>query len=204
MDTTLIFTAVLVCCVYSLILWKDNIVFRIAEHALVALSLANLTVVSINTIGKKGFSPLINGEFLFIVPIVLGPFLYTRISKKYSWMSRVPMAMLLGIGLGLGIRRSAEVDIVGQLTATILPLIGGNQFPFDNIVIILGTLASLSYFLFTFEIKGAMKKPIDYLQRVGRYMLLISFGAVFGNTLMSRLIWIIDRIDLVLHAIGIT
>jgi len=203
MDLTLIISAILVIMVFSSILYKDNVFFRFAEHTLIPLVLAQLSVAALNTIRTKSFTPLIQGSYLNIVPLLLGMLLFTRLSNKYGWISRIPMAMLMGIGLGLGIRGTVEVNFMGQIQATALPFIGGKYTPIDNIVIIVGTLTTLAFFIFTFWFKGQGSKQFGQIQAVGRYVMMVAFGAYIGNTIQSRLTLIITQINIVVQALGL-
>ena len=196
-------SAILIVFVFSSILWKDNLLFRFAEHTLLALALGILVNGAIVTIMTKGVEPVFSGTYLNIVPLIAGLLLFTRTSKTYGWISRTPMALLMGIGLGLGVRGAAEVGLMGQVQATILPLIGGKITPIDNIVLIVGTVSSLSYFLFTIGIKGPSSNILSKVQKIGRYTMMVAFGGVFGNTIMSRMIWIASNVNTVLKALGI-
>jgi len=69
----------------------------------------------------------------------------------------------------------------------------GNSI-FNNIVILVGTIAGLAYFYFSKEHKGAFGK----LTKLGIYFLMISFGASFGFAVMGRISLLIGRfVDLI-------
>jgi hypothetical protein len=83
-----------------------------------------------------------------------------------------------------------------QVEDTIMPLFGTN---FDaplydvvgNIVVAVGTFAGLVYFYFSKEHKGWLGGTA----KVGIFFLMITFGASFGYTVMSRMSLLIGRID---------
>ncbi len=71
--------------------------------------------------------------------------------------------------------------------------INANVYPTEaltNIVYVFTLLCVLSYFLFSFEIKGKVMKTMT---TSGRWLLMIGFGAIFGSTVMMRFTLLIDR-----------
>jgi hypothetical protein len=52
------------------------------------------------------------------------------------------------------------------------------------------------YFLFSFEHRS---KPVRGAVRAGRWLLMLSFGAFFGNTVMTRLAVFLERVEFLLH-----
>jgi hypothetical protein len=59
------------------------------------------------------------------------------------------------------------------------------------VVLVTGTLACLSYFFFSFEHKGALGR----ISRVGVWVLMITFGAGFGYTVMGRIALLAGRLE---------
>lgn len=138
-------------------------------------------------IRDQGVTPLVDkGQWNLLIPMILGVMPYTRCNKKISWVSRFPMALMVGIGTGLAIRGTVGSQIVSQIKSTILPLNSVN-----NWIIVLGTFGTLLYFFFSFENKGAMKPVSSF----GRYVLMVSFGAAFGSTVMGRMALFIGRLQ---------
>ena len=74
----------------------------------------------------------------------------------------------------------------------------GRAIPLDNyfaaylgnLVLIFGTLTGLVYFYFSKEHKGIFGRTA----KVGIYFLMITFGASFGYTVMSRMSLLIGRL----------
>jgi len=59
-----------------------------------------------------------------------------------------------------------------------------------NIIFLVTLLSVLSYFLFSFELKTRFMKGMT---TTGRWLMMIGFGAIFGNTVMTRFTLLIDR-----------
>ena len=99
------------------------------------------------------------------------------------------MGFLVGIGTGMAIRGTIGSQIVEQIRAT---LIAPNTF--NNIVIIVGVLTTMAYFFFSWEQKGILGPAA----RLGRIIMMVTFGASFGNTVMGRMSLLIDRLQFLL------
>lgn len=65
----------------------------------------------------------------------------------------------------------------------------------NNIIFLITLLSVLTYFLFSFEQKG---KFVPGFTRLGRWLLMVGFGAIFGSTVMTRFALLIDRMYYVL------
>ncbi len=62
---------------------------------------------------------------------------------------------------------------------------------FDNWVAVITILCVMSYFFFSFRRQGPVVVGAAYL---GRWLLMIGFGAFFGNTVMTRMSFLLDRL----------
>ncbi len=171
--------------IFSLLV-KENPVYRVAEHIFLGVATGNALVVGFNTLKGSAFKPLAEGKTLLIIPVILGVLLYTRYFKDIAWVSRIPMAVLIGVGTGAAVRTTIWDNLLKQISATALPL---NSF--DNIVMVVGVICGLSYFFFTKEMKGGLST----VPRIGRWVMMVAFGASFGNAAMGRLTILIGRIS---------
>jgi hypothetical protein len=61
----------------------------------------------------------------------------------------------------------------------------------DNWVFFLTLASVMTYFFFSFRRRSILVEKTSVL---GRYMLMIGFGAFFGNTVMTRMSYLIDRL----------
>lgn len=167
--------------------FKDNPLYRLVENVYVGISAGHAIVLGWMNIRDRGIGPMVKkGDWSLLIPLILGVLLYTRFSKKLSWLSRYPLALLVGIGTGLAIRGTIGSQIVKQIRGSLLPLNSIN-----NILIVIGTLGVLTYFFFSFEHKGGLKTVSTF----GRYVMMVSFGAAFGNTVMGRMALFIGRLQ---------
>jgi hypothetical protein len=66
----------------------------------------------------------------------------------------------------------------------------------DNWVFVIALMSVMTYFFFSFKQRTA--KGVAQFSTVGRWTLMIGFGAIFGNTVMTRMSFLLDRL-MVLH-----
>ncbi len=195
MDIGLIIAGVLTLAIYTF-LYKDNPVYKAAESLLIGLSIGYALVIYWQTtLVDRLFTPLFShGELTMIIPLVLGLLMFTRFSNHMSWLSRIPIALMIGAGAGVAIPAMLYARTLKQMSASVMPLIDNGGFNFEALVVIVGLLSTLAYFYFSREHKGAM----GIAAKVGTYFLMIFFGATFGYTVMSRMSTFIGRIDFLL------
>ena len=65
----------------------------------------------------------------------------------------------------------------------------------NNFVVYVGVIATLFYFYFSKEHKGAL----GVVSRVGIIFIMVAFGASFGYTVMARISLLIGRFYFLLH-----
>jgi hypothetical protein len=167
-------------------LWKENKLFRSFQHIYVGIAAGYGMVQQYKAINNMAVTPLLTkGATTWIVPIIMGLLLFTRFFKGIAWMSRWSLAFLIGIGAALAIK-ILETEFIRQAQASIVPL---NSF--NNWVLVLGTACGVFYFFFTIKPMPGMNQ----LAKIGRYVLMISFGAGFGNAVMGRVSLLISRMQ---------
>jgi hypothetical protein len=187
---------------YSYPLWKENPLYRFAEHTYVALTMAIVIGVNLESLNTTAVFPLTtNGQFMLIIPIILGFMMYLLLVPKYRWGSRYPVAILVGSSLGLGMAGVMLPNIVSQIISTITPPKAGasalNWFNF--VYIAFGLICATTYFLLTYEYTG----PVKQVNRLGRYFIMIALGAYFGNTVLFRFSMLASRAQYLLQVLKI-
>jgi lipoprotein signal peptidase len=184
---------------------KDNALFKVAEHVYVGVAAAYVfgitwynslygeIIVSYFDIGAEGSTGGGHNPWVLLFPTLLGLLMLTRFSRKFSWLSRISFAFVVGVGAGLTIPRFMSSFLLGQLEPSLAPLSlsweGLNLF-----LVLVGVITVLVYFFFSVEHKGA----VGHASRLGIWFLMVSFGASFGYTIMARLSLLIGRISFLL------
>jgi len=131
--TSIIIAGVVMTVAMFSFLYKDNPFFRAAENLFVGLGLG----VSLNVEWFNFFKPHVydilvapvfdptvdvqKAELVRLVPIALGILLVMRISRKYGWVSRYTMGMLVGFWAGFAVQPEIHSNILIHLGATITP-----------------------------------------------------------------------------------
>ena len=199
-------------------LFGDNPFYKIAESVLVGVSAAYWMVIAFwdvlvpNLLGKlwpamvqawamPGLSgPEAQVDLWYLVPLVLGGMLLWRLSPKGSWIARWPLAFIIGTTAGLRLIAFLHGDFLAQIRNTILPVVvlGAGGFDFwgsvQNLLIVVCVLCCLAYFFFSFEHTGA----VGAAAKVGIWVLMITFGAAFGYTVMGRIALLAIRFEFLL------
>lgn len=204
--------ALLTLMVYSYLL-GDNPLFRLAEHLLVALSVAYATLVAYHTVlVPRLLAPLAVDATArpdLLLPLALGLFLLFKSLPGISSLGNPSLGYLIGVGLGLAVGGTLVGTLLPQTRATFLPLLPGG--PGDvigaasNLTIIIGTIATLLSFRFVL----ALRTPSPYArsdrpdrsvwQPVGRGFLMITFGALFGGAVLTYLSLLVGRWDFLIN-----
>lgn len=202
-------------------LYRDNPFYKVAESIVVGVSAAYWMVVAFwgtlipNLFGNL-YPPMVRSwampnldrtdpDLLYLVPLLLGVMLLWRLAPKGGWVSRWPMALIIGVFCGMRFVSFIHADFLSQIRATIEPLVvfteaddGTTSFTaydtIKNLVIFVGVLACLVYFFFSIEHKGAVGKTA----RLGIFILMITFGAGFGYTVMGRIALLAIRFEFLL------
>lgn len=191
------FGALCTLAIFSFLL-RENPFYRTAEHLFVGLAAGIGIFYGYETIVVNAWNPIfkpVEGEaskWLMIVPLVLGVLLYTRFLPKGKWISRIPLGFVVGVGSALAIRGVIGASFMDQIVATMRTPLWGTmtKFGVDSLLFVLGVLGTLIYFFFSREQTG----PLKYGASIGKWVMMIAFGAAFGNTVMARVSLLVGRI----------
>lgn len=190
-------SALIIIAAYSF-LYKDNPAYRILESVFVGMSAAYLVIVNWFSSLKPTIETEIikNGRVSLVIPLLLGVLMYTRYSKRIGWLSRYSMAFMTGVGAGYVLTKDFKPLFLTQAKATMLPLWvkGDVAASLNNIILMTGVVCSLMYFFFTVKRVAVVR----YGSKIGRYVLMIAFGAAFGNTVMGRVSVTLERFQYLL------
>jgi len=179
-------------------LYRDNPVYKLCEHLFVGVSAGYYVVLTMtSSVWPDMIEPLFkhfsaNSNYLLLVPLFLSILLFSRFFPRGDWLSRWPIAFILGVYPALRITGFGQGDLVEQIHGTILPLWvpGDLGTTIGNVLLIVGLLSTLIFFFFSKEHKGALGGAA----RLGVYFLMVSFGASYGYTVMARVSLLIGRV----------
>jgi hypothetical protein len=182
--------ALLTLAVFSF-LYRENPLFRIAEHVLIGVAAGYALV----TYWESALLPLLfqplfrEGQLLLLGPLALGLLLFLRFVPRWAWLGRISLAFVLGAVSGAAIPAYTQAQIIKQVQSTMLPLTS-----LGHVVVVAGVCCVLLYFFFSRQREGVL----GGVSRVGMVFLMVFFGATFGYTVMSRISLLIGRMQFLL------
>ena len=215
-DFSVWIAALLTLCIFSF-LYRDNPFYKFAEHLFVGVSAGYYIILNFWTVivpnlwdplsksfsgqgvdaTRTGFLAAGLGDYRgwLLIPGLLGLFMFTRLLGRFSWMSRWSLAVIIGAYAGIKATGFAQGDFVEQIHGSLQPLWTGQIASSLNAVIFtLGLITSLLFFFYSREHKGVLGAA----SRMGVFFLMVSFGAGYGYTVMSRVSLLIGRFQFLL------
>jgi hypothetical protein len=197
-------------------LWRDNPLYKFAEHLFVGVSAAYWMVMGFwSTLWPNGVLKLAPAaarltdpgttpppaEPLVVIPILLGLLMLLRLWPRFAWLARWPTAFAVGTTLGYNLVRELRSNFLNQISATVARGVvalgpGGIDWraTVDLWVIIAGTVCGLAYFTYTRRGEGTMGR----LARTGLVFLMTAFGASFAYAVMGRITILVGRLRFLL------
>ena len=174
--------------------YKDNVLFRVAEHVLIGVAMGySLVAIYFNNGQVDFFIPVFQeGEWILFIPASLGIMMCFRIVPKLSWVGRFPLAIVVGMGMGQSLPRTLQADVFFQVYGAGRVDFAGylSQGTFEGymaalggVILIVGSLCALLYFYFSKAHRGF----IGGAAKIGIALLMIGFGASFGYTVQARI-----------------
>jgi len=182
-------------------LYKDNPVYKFAEHLFVGVAAGYYAVVAFKDSFMNHFWNYLFGEdprrWIRLGAGFLGILILLHLVPRLSWLARLPIAFLVGAYAGLRLVGAMEAEVIGQIENLAVPLWKENMRIFalreesviGNILIVVGVVAVLMHFFFSLR-QGPVLKT---LSRIGIVYLMITFGAAFGFTVLGRVSLLIGR-----------
>jgi hypothetical protein len=187
------------------ILYRENPAYRLAEHVFLGVATGyGLYVVWKDVLFPMWYTPLFREHaWPWVLALVAGGMYYTIYSKRLAWMSRMVMMTMMGLAAGLTFRAFSG-QYLRQIGASFKPLVvlqrtpvGGLDVPgslfasFTNMLFVVALVSVMTYFFFSFEQR---RKAVRNTAGLGRWLMMIAFGAMFGSTVMARLSLFIGRL----------
>ncbi len=193
------------------ILYKENPVYRLAEHVYLGLAAGYVVVLAwTEVLSTQWFDPIVkDGKWAWMLVIPLAIMAYFVFHRKHGWISRIPLVILGGFAAGQVFQAFAKQyfgqirDSFKPLHPTVWSLSNPNPTPdtlsisgaINNAIFTITLLSVVTYFLFAFEQKT---KIVRNTATTGRWLIMIGFGAIFGSTIMTRFALLVDRLYFVL------
>jgi len=194
-------------CIFSF-LYGDNPIYKFAEHLFLGVSIGYGVV----EIYYGNFRPsLVDKLFLgeawtlsrigLFVPLIMLGLLFMKFNRKYAWLARIPIAFIVAAYAGVKLTGEANARLITQVQQSMPDLATvWNEFGFwsweadgagvfSSIFLVLGLCACLLHFYFS----APQQRGLQHISRFGILILMLSFGASFGYTVMGRISLAIGR-----------
>lgn len=200
--------AILSLLVFSYLL-GDTPLFRIAQAIFVGVAVGYAVIVAVYLIlVPRLVAPLMlnpNTNWHLFVPLVLGILLLLKLRASWAPVGNLSLAFLFGVGGALAIGGALSGALLPQLEATVVSLAPseGVATLVGNAILVIGTIGAFLSFRFATAPRRTATRALDAVGRgwgyVGRWFVLISFGAIFASTAASRVSILIGRVYYLLH-----
>ena len=182
-------------------IYKDNPIYKFGEHVFLGTALGySLCIYYYNEIYPNAIGPLFPRDgsapnYWVLLPILLGVFILLRMIPSLAWTSRISFAVLIGGFSGIAIPSVIAGNFLPQVVSTMAPVGPGWVAAVNQLILLAGVFATLTFFFFSLEHRGTVGK----ISRIGVLFIMVSFGASFGYTVMARVSLLIGRIQFLIQ-----
>lgn len=192
-----------------------NPLWRIAQSLLVGVSVGYVSLVVLTQVIAPQVGRIIQppagqpevDRWLAIVPVALGLLLLLRIAIPGAWPASLGLNIVVVVGAALALGGALAGILVPQTLdtmrllyvaddpASIAALVG-------NVVLVLGVICALVYFAFGARPNGERPRVIREVSVVGRFFLVVAFGAILGSlattfysALIGQLVFLVGLVE---------
>jgi hypothetical protein len=214
MDATFaggIVAALLTVMVFSYLLGA-NPLWRVAQSLLVGVSVGYVTLVLLTQVVAPQVARVIaplpgtaeNERWLAAVPVALGLLLLLRIAHPGAWPASFGLNLVVVVGAALALGGALAGTILPQSLDTMRLLDFNDPYALTgNVVLVLGVVSALTYFAFAAKPDGERPMPLKAVSTAGRWVLVITFGALIGSLATTFYAALIERLEFLLRIAGL-
>ncbi len=188
-------------CIFSF-LYADNPVYKLAEHLYLGVSIGISCIeIYYGTLKPNMFDALAEGQLLRIFPLVMFVLLFLKLSRKVGYLARVPIAFIVAAYAGVKLTGEANANLMTQMAQSMPDLaelwqehgLWSWAADGDGVISGLFLVAGLAACLLHFYFSAPHSPSMQWVSRFGILVLMLSFGASFGYTVMGRITLCIGR-----------
>ena len=202
-----IVAALLTVMVFSYLLGA-NPLWRIAQSLLVGVSVGYVSLVVLTQVVAPQVARVIEppagaaptDRWLAAVPVALGVLLLLRVAYPGAWPASFGLNLVVVVGASLALGGALAGVVVPQALDTMRLLSMGNLDAagiaalVGNIVLVIGVVCALAYFAFGARADGTRFAPVRQMSMVGRWVLVLAFGAILGSLVTTFYAALIERL----------
>ncbi|MEM2136951.1 MAG: hypothetical protein QXI93_03240 [Candidatus Methanomethylicia archaeon] len=180
--------------------YRDNPIFKFAEHTYLGAAVGYSFAVAIGNIRGYGLDyiyPVVKDPW-YVIPLIIGVLMYFRYHRTLYWLFRYGMAVVVGTSVTSAFIRSIEADFLTQVRSTVSVslTVSDATVILGNVIMVIAFITSLYYFIFTFPVLHS--GSFGYIPRVGRWLMMVAFGYSFATTVVSRVDLMVGRLQFLL------
>lgn len=186
------------------ILYRENPISRLFEHIFVGLSAGYLLFTTwTQNLEGKWWGPMVHQrQWYWAFAPVVGLLFYFIYSRRLVWLARLVMGLFFGVAAGTTFRQFFPL-YSPQIYTSFKPLLPQAGLVWADVILhhwifIVILLTVMSYFFFSIPHEGRFGRGLGRSSLLGRWFLMIAFGAMFGNTVMARISLFIGRVQFLL------
>lgn len=200
-------------------IFGDNVLFKLASHIFVGVAVGYAILV----VWHQVFYPaLTSGNLISVLPaLILCVLLIFKIRPTQGGITNalgsLALAFVLGVGAALAIGGALFGTLLPQTSAVANISLNPTHYPdtenevglviwLNNIIIVLGTLGTFFYFTFAVRSEGVLgglrESFVRFWAGMGRLMLIFTLGALFANTVSSRVALLVSRLQFLMGLFG--
>jgi hypothetical protein len=200
-------------------IFGDNVLFKLASHIFVGVAVGYAILVAWYQVFYPALS---SGNVISVLPaLILCVLLIFKIRPTQGGVTNVlgslALAFVLGVGAALALGGALFGTLVPQMSAMVNISLNPNHYPdtenevglvlwLNNIIIVLGTIGTFFYFTFAVRSEGVLggvrEGFVRFWAGMGRLMLIFTLGALFANTVSSRVALLVSRLQFLTGLFG--
>lgn len=189
---------------FTLQYYQEGILEPLHDH--IERALEHMDAGTLMELGGYGVDPAL-ALGLRLIAVLFSLMLLARLVKADSWAPRWPLAVMVGVYAALKMTGETQAKLVLQVKGIMKPLTNpaaldwgdnwvrieetGVFYTCANLVLLVGTVCALGHFVFTYR----RTRFLGGVSRVGVVVLMITFGSMFGFTVLGRIALLIERVD---------
>jgi hypothetical protein len=171
-------TSILILFYLSYCFIGDEWPYRLAADIGIAAQMGIEVITNINRVIILSFGKIAAGDVILIIPVILGIIYYSIEFPRYSWLSRYPAVLLVGVGMGYCIVTYPVADILSMIVSA-WQQVASYGMSINTIVVITCFLTTLWYFVYSVPHRGPGPTPLilDSLANIGKGTALAFLGS---------------------------
>jgi hypothetical protein len=186
----------------------NNPAFRVAQYMFVGVSLGYAFVILYHQVIKPAIVQTLSSStppflaVLTIIPFLLGLLLLPRIigRQRLSWLANIPLGLIFGVSAALALSGALAGTLLPQIVDTAAISINGALFTLaGGVVLVVGVILVMSYFYFTIPQRSGMMAISALSAKLGRWLLIITFGFFLAGALITYVTALSDRLQFLVN-----